>query len=171
MSPIAAILKAVKTELLALVGGDHPERVVKVTFDGQPDPVCGQWFYAVHPGRVSGISESPQYAEHSYDVDVTITRKVGATPRDRIGESLLLATSELLDRMEAVRARIHGNYTLMLNANADSGNFYHPLLFSGASSIQARGADWFFAEDANEPPSGLSITVSFHKATLGEDLR
>lgn len=138
--------------------------------DGQPMPMSGEEFFAVHPGDWRNEDVNPLSLEEVFDVSVTLTRKAGYLPTDRVGTELVTKfTLGLYARAAAVRRAIHADYNLLdaanLQINEDSGatenGFIEPLSFRSGSTPMAKGPDWFWSDDENDPPAGYAIELRF----------
>lgn len=144
----------------------------QVTADGKPDPMCGEWFVAVHPGGTSNTQRN--YLDETADCYVTITRRTGFTPQDRIGEE---AVFDLLDYASRVKALIHMEYPVMDRADAlivgtaeyaaanggavTTNGFIEPLGFRSQQYLGPKGPDWFWAEGVDDATTGLAVQLSF----------
>lgn len=142
--------------------------------DGKPKPDAGELFVAVHPGYWH--ARDIEGLEEEFGVRVTVTMRLGAVPLDRAGPS----AQDLLDAgldakcrqvMKALHLDVSGDAWLnAVNAyisadtpNAPATGFVEPLRFRDGGTSEERGAEWFWAEDAehSDPPSGLSQTMQF----------
>lgn len=171
-----ALLLATRARLRAtvLLGGlAYENGQCEIGWDGQPPPMAGQVFVAVHPGAVR--SDHDLSLRETVALDLTLSMKTGGLPVDRYGEqSVVLATTGIYARAEAIRALLHMNYTVLNDANAgqsysigasDNG-FVEPLKFLSMTPPQERGPEWFWGESefSGDAPAGLSITLSFGNA-------
>ena len=160
-----ALVSAVVTQLKSAL--TLTDSTIISSFDGQPPPFSGQIFYVVHPGAVSGGSDLR--LEESYGVDVTITQRIPYVPFDRIDDVFYHQSTGIYAKADAVKAALHMSYTVMNAANVIIGNsvngFEEPLKYQSISSPVVRGADWFFADGEANPPSGVSLVVSFGGAS------
>lgn len=154
------------------VAGVGPESV-ELMFDGRPAPRCGDWFVAVHEGewRVDeAIGAADLSLPEAFGVTVTVTRKCGVAPFDRVGTDVLAAaTKGLLAVCRRVLVCLHMSYRVTDAANAAIGTtangFFHPLVFRGASATVPQGPAWFNARGVkSNPPCGLSRALSFANA-------
>ena len=148
--------------------------VCDVTFDGQPHPGCGEWFYAVHPGSWQGQSEDADL-EEIFGVSVTVTRRIGFAPKDRWGSEVWGKTLTGLDvKLRKIIVALHHSYpvlnaadaTLYAESNTQWG-FDEPLMFLGGTPPMPKGADWFSAQDINAGKfanAGAAQTLTFGRA-------
>ncbi len=147
----------------------------EVMFGGAPKPDCGEFFVAVHPGQwVSNASES---LDEEYGVLVTVTRRVGFSPEDRMGTTggVTRAFDGLAVLVEKVRVQVHMSYVIMNAANVEAqhvdGNpsvstpingFVEPLRFRDGGRPEPKGGDWFAADpEGDDQPVGLAQTLTF----------
>lgn len=161
-----ALLFAVRNYLRTGGGGPYANAECDVRPDGAPGPIGPQVFVAVSPGGIRNSDTSPHSLDEEYEIKVTLTMKSGWLPVDNYGpEMVAKASTGLYARAEALRARIHGNYTIINNANTTIGagenGFIEPLKFSYMTPPQFKGPDWFSGEDLATPPSGLAVDLTF----------
>lgn len=165
-----AMLQGLRNALRTALSLD--ETGCQVTADGRPDPMCGEWFYAIHPGGTSNTQRN--YLDETADCSVTITRRTGFTPQDRIGEE---AVFELLDRASAVKAIVHMEYPVMDAANTlipgtaehvavnggsvTTNGFVEPLGFRSQQYLGPQGNSWFWAEGMDDAVTGLAVRLDF----------
>ena len=151
----------------------------QVTADGRPDPMCGQEFWAVHPGGTS--NRAINHLDESIDILVTLTQRIGVYPQDRIGEEAVLhAVDGLMARAEAVRALVHMTYDLLHGANRlipgtteycethggtpRVNGFVTPPMFQSMTYLGPKGREWFWAEGVADDTTGLAVQLSFTAA-------
>lgn len=148
--------------------------VCEVMFDGQPAPVCGEWFYAVHAGDWRGDSADADLQE-LIGVNVTVTRRVAFAPNDRQGLDVWAKAKVGLDAvLRKIVVAIHHKYDVMNAANvlmeadaAGSWGFDEPLLFLNGGMPAPKGPPWFAAEDAGTGKfanAGMAQTLVFGRA-------
>lgn len=161
-----ALLKGVESRLREELS-DPQGKIVGVQPDGRPPPSAGQWFYAVHPGGITGDDPNSLSHDRLYAVTVTITARMGYAPRDRRGERMTL-DQELLDRAEQVADWLHQDDGHRILANqlisgtaewadlqtpptlaTDSG-FVEPLRLLSISPVQQVPSEWFGAQDGSD---------------------
>lgn len=169
-----ALLTAVRNRLRAAItdvppGLGYETRQCEVGWDGQPPPMAGQVFVAVHPGSIT--SQSDQAMDEYYDLTVTLSMRLGQFPVDRWGErSLILSDTGLYARAEAIRALLHMNYPVQDAANAIIGaqdnGFVETIRYLGMGALREQGPDWWWAESEQqtEAPVGLSVEIRLGKA-------
>lgn len=134
--------------------------------DGQPPPMAGEEFVAVHPDDWTNTDDNPLSLDEIFGICVTLTFRVGYLPVDRTGsKGMLPLVSGWYARAGQVRALLHANYTAINNANtligATENGFIEPLSFRSGSVPQARGPDWFWSEDDRDPAAGYTIELRF----------
>ncbi|MFO0801483.1 MAG: hypothetical protein U0804_28795 [Gemmataceae bacterium] len=151
----------------------------QVTADGRPDPMCGQEFWAVHPGGASNTANN--YLDERCDLQVTLTVRTGWAAQDRIGEEAILqAVDGLMAKAERVRSLLHQEYPVMDRANAlipgtaeycelrggtpTVNGFVEPLRFQSMTYLGPKGLDWFWAEGVSDDTTGLAVQLSFTAA-------
>lgn len=165
-----AVLEGLRDALRAALHLD--KTACQVTADGRPDPMCGEWFYAVHPGGTSNTQRN--YLDESADCSVTITRRTGFSPQDRIGEE---AVFELLDRAGKVKSIVHMEYPTMDASNrlipgtakyceihggtATTNGFVEPLGFRSQQYLGPQGNSWFWAEGMDDAVTGIAVRLDF----------
>lgn len=153
--------------------------IVALGFDGEPDPVCGELFIRVHPGYWRAIT-SEGLAEE-YGVNVTVTRRLGVAPPDRLGEAVWMGTVNADESLEATVRRVvialHKDVAgdaIINAANAilgdDVNGFVEPLELQDPGQPMLKGADWFHAEGAADPPCGVAWTIGFGGATRYQNI-
>lgn len=172
---LEALCQAVKNHLQAQLELSDAE--CDLVAEGQPVPMAGQEFLGIHDGGWDGQSLD-------YDLDelcrvqVTLTRRIGEYPLDRLGADLIWkATSGLGPRLRRIITLLHKNYAVMNAANAlidaEAGTaqngFVTPLWFLGASGPQFRGPEWFYGTLREVGKDvfgmyGISRTLTFGKA-------
>jgi hypothetical protein len=157
--------------------------ICEVEFDGQPPPICGELFIAIHEGAWSG-----EYIEGRKDrigVEITITRRIAAYPVDRGKTPLLEAADALHVWIEKIAAKVHMNYNVLdmaggtcvdhvwtggksYSLTATENGFAEPLYFTGcAGKTEKKGPDWFMAdpsENVDNAPLGIARTLVFGNA-------
>lgn len=133
--------------------------------DGQPAPVCGERFVAVHPG--DWTNQSTQCLEELYGLFVTVTIRLPRVPYDRIGPEIIgKAEDGLLALCERVRAAMNMSDLMRIATNAlidgegaTVNGFIVPLQFRDGGKPQIRSGAWFHSK--KEPLAGLSQTMTF----------
>lgn len=138
----------------------------QVTADGRPDPMCGEWFVAVH--GASTTNSARNHLDERVGLSVTITRRTGFTPQDRIGEEAVL---DLFGMASWVKALIHMEYPVMDAANAlidgfnvSTNGFVEPLDFQTQQYLGPQGPSWFWSEGVDDATTGIAVTLSFGNA-------
>lgn len=171
---LRALLRGVRDTIRTTYTLD--ETGCQVTPDGKPDPVCGEWFYAVHPGGTSNAARN--YLDERADFYVTLTRRAGFSPEDRIGEEVLLDNAGILARADQLKALLHMEYPVMDAANAlipgfgvTVNGFVEPPGFLRLDYLGPKGPDWFWAEGYDPAPSGIAVQLAFGGARRIQDTR
>lgn len=154
------LLLATRDHLRVGLGLPDDPLTCEVTADGRPLPMAGEVFYAVHPG--GSANSNVQNLMETYTVYVTVTRRIGQVPYDRVGTDVLAAASDgLLALAEAARAVLHEDFALTYAATALLPAGWHgydeALVYRDTSAPTPRTGQWFQAKAATE--SGLSVTV------------
>lgn len=168
-----AMLEGLRDALRAALSLDRTG--CQVTADGRPDPMCGDWFVAVHPGGTSNSQRN--YLDEHADCYVTITRRTGFSPQDRIGEA---AVFDLLDYAGRVKALVHMGYPVMDRADAlitgtaenvaaaggtvTTNGFVEPLGFTHSQYLGPKGCDWFWGEGMSDDITGIAVQLTFSGA-------
>lgn len=157
-----ALLDATADRCMAILSltGDN----VGVQLDGQPPPFAGELYVAVHPGPVTNNDQL--CLDETYRLSVTVTRRTGYTPVDRVAaDALLKPTTGLYRTCEAMRAGLHMDYAGMNAANAAIGGaengFVQPIAYEGMSLPQPKGPDWFWADGTEDGPTGVAVQIDF----------
>lgn len=179
---LAALLQATRDKLRSSLSIENASCECQDT--GQPPPNVGPLYYAIHPLKwartdsgemVSGLDES-------YGVGVTITKRIAATPRDRVMSEFYLKSLqgfEALARM--VMVNIHQRWDLIATANATilavhtaaNNNwtpdyFVEPLRWQETDHTPTDQTPlWFWSDGDPEymaTLAGQSLTITFDQA-------
>jgi hypothetical protein len=147
--------------------------ICEIGFDGTPKPSAGEWYYAVHAGVMSSVSSDWDLGEE-YQVQVTVTRRMGVTPTDRWGIGAWLADPNggagLEARCRQIITRIHHNQIVRIAADDEidggaSGKILTPLQWLSTQPPVLRLHTWFSAPapktEYEVSPSGVSVTIVF----------
>lgn len=161
----AALLRGAQKRLRATFDDPSGKRI-GIQPTGQPPPFAGQWYIAIHPGARSNSDTNPLSLEERYDLGVTVTVRMGYAPKDRQGERVLLdAPDGILHLADRIRADLHGNYDVLIEANTligdESNGFVEPLSFQSDSVIQEKPASWVWADDDENPPTTFAVEMKF----------
>lgn len=178
---MVSLLNATKTavqSMLGLTAGIEADDVCDITDDGSPKPSSGQVFYGIVGNSFSNTYDLG--LDETYDFEIIITLRAGYSPEDRTGSELLLKpqtvnqpnTGGLWARVEALRAHLHMNDLLRIDANTNAtygiGNaangFVVPPVFLGAQYLGAKSPDWFSAEGADDAITGVAAKLTFGRA-------
>jgi hypothetical protein len=130
---------------------------------GQPPPTAGEWFHGVH--GLGFTNDATETLDELYRFIVVVTVRSGFSPVDRDNVAVL---RDLRTRAEQIRAKIHSSYDLMQLVNTRVGTsangFVEPPRFESATPPEVRGPEWFWGEGTEDPPTGISITLTFGRA-------
>ena len=187
-----ALALAIRDTLLTKVrlnGDTIDKNTCDVCFGPEPKPGCGQLFLAVHLGR--WIPESADYdLSEQYEVNVTISMKLGEVPQDMFGEEAWTKAATGLDAVaRTVITALHQNQQVRLTANdgqpysigtagSRPDGFYTTVQFTGAQAPVFRKASWFNmgeplpadADDSQAAQCGVSQTLTFGKAQRAQTI-
>lgn len=177
-----ALLLAVSAKIQTVTG--LGEKNVGVQEDGQPPAFSGELYIAVHPGEFSNAPDDDAgetALNETYSVEVTISRRAGFLPQDRVGAQVItLASTGLYARAEAIRVGLHMQYDYIIGAGANTANtligasengFIKPLKFRRCSRPLRKGPDWFGAEKSSA--GGKALVLSFdgaHRVQVLEEM-
>lgn len=137
--------------------------------NGQPPPLCGPFFVAVHEGNLSG-NQSYSDLDTQYSVSVTVTMRLRGTPYDRwVQKELYGADDTSLDnRCRKIMALIHQDtidHRIINAANVLTPppavgytvqGFVEPLRFERMDTAREVGPAWFWADPSQ--PENQQIT-------------
>lgn len=144
-------------------------------FDGQPTPICGELFVAVHP--LSWTANDTEGLDEFYDIGITITVRMSVVPSDRQTTVTPLSSifgKTMAQQLERIRALLHldsvqdqwlnrANYYIDQLGSGGSG-FVEPPRLRSVDLPQPRGAEWFSATrdvSGQVLPCGLSQQMTF----------
>lgn len=142
---------------------------------GRPPAMSGQVYVAVWEGGAENDATESRHDLHR--INVTITRRVGDTPQDRMGTDAIHKEAVGLEVLaDAVASAVHGDkdgYWIMnqannylKTANATGGTIYgftEPLRYLSMTRVEDKTGAWFHGDRAHEM-SGLAITIYFGRA-------
>ena len=141
----------------------------EVGFDGQPKPMAGQLYVAVHPASWTG-TDNDYELEEIIAVNVTVTMRLGSSPKDRWGVAVWTKQDDGLDAVcRKVIVALHMNYADVMNvANTTyittaRDGFYHPLKFRDGGLPRYVDHHWF---SAAEPESQYQVAEAGVAQTL-----
>jgi hypothetical protein len=126
----------------------------ELMFDGQPPPMAGQLFAAVHPGDWRG--QDIEGLQEVFGFMVTVTRRASYAPVDRGAVELWAKASVGL---EAICRNAANAYI-----GAGANGFVVPPRLRDGGKPQDRGPEWFWAEGEGKgklAPAGISQTLTF----------
>lgn len=145
----------------------------------EPDALAGEVFVRVLSGGSFNRSPDIAWIDERQTLLLCVTFRSGWTPPDRIGKHLITSPGTGQDAFcRAAAVALHGNYTLINNANTELGGsvngFCHPLRWSSTRGPTPRGPEWFGGEspdwDAKLAPSGVSYLLAFEEAQRVQSL-
>lgn len=174
-----ALATAVRDRLRVVLGAAVPavtSESVEIQPDGQPDPMCGEWYASVCQGDWRGDSGDWDLGER-VGVEVTVTRRLGYAPADRWGPvTWAEAGKGFYAVLRLIVANVHLSETVRIAANAElgltsggAGGFVEALRFQSGGRPERKGPDWFGAEEAVDgrrrvANAGLAQTLAFGDA-------
>lgn len=147
-----ALLQAVEARLRDVLS--DPEGKVCGVQDGpHPPPFAGQVYHAIHWAGCKGDDPNSLSTDKLHDVTVTLTWRMGYSPKDRRG-ARILASGELLEKAEFVADSLHMDYVSMNAANqlisgfgTTTSGFVEPLKLGSIGTPQPVGPEWVGASD------------------------
>jgi len=175
-----ALALAVRDTIIGAVklnGAAIDTNTCDVGFDGSAKPGCGELYISVHLGGWKAISGDNDLHE-SFDMAVTVTRRLGYAPKDRYGQEIWVKITTGLDALcRAIATLIHKSQAVRNLANtspdygigANAAGFHTPLWFTGAGAPTFRDYKWFTAKlppgtEQEAAQAGVSQTITFAKA-------
>lgn len=145
--------------------------------DGQPPPVCGQRFLAIHEGdwNILGPGTGSDYdLDETMGVQVTVTWRIHGHPFDRLGPELLYKPGEGAENLlrRIIVAIHHNQANIRLKANeriadewgSEPDGFCTTLTMGNAGRWEWKTDDWFLAEtdaDTEFRYAGIARTLTF----------
>ena len=164
---IDALLYAVR-DTVRKAGINYDHATCEVMEDGHPPPRCGNYFAAVHGGRVR--NDSVRNLDERYDFSVTLTMRV-TVPLDRVGDQQIARNIERIPlgerqgfnaKVDRLRALLNMNWqmTVLTGQNPASANdnlaswgsnatygFIEPASYRGPDGPpRLVGGEWFAAD-------------------------
>lgn len=172
---IDALLYAIRDGIRA-AGINYDAKTCEIMDDGRPPPVCGNYFAAIHDGKM--LSDGDNQLDERYSFVVTLTERV-TVPLDRVGDQMMARNIERVPlgerqgfnaKIERLRALLHMNWNFVVIRKAVSGQssnsandnlaawatgtvygFVEPMRFLGTEFPKLVGGEWFGSEpDAEE---------------------
>lgn len=167
---LSALLTAVRDHLRSEL--DIAEAECDCQLDGQPQPVFGSRYIAVHPTSwTPGDTRIDHGLDELFGVTCTITSRVSATPRDRLMGNVFLKELEGTEALaRAVAAAVHQDYDLMNAANAKIGGgdkLMQPLFWDGTQvPPRMETGSWVWSTNAAEMDliAAMVLPVRFSNA-------
>ena len=163
-------------DAIRTAGFSYGRAECEITDDGRPPPRAGNWFVAVHGGKVSPGRSNERNLYELYDFAVTLTGRV-TIALDRIGDQMIARNIPLTvndvpaaqrqgfnAKVEQLRTLLHSNWQMVVQYGQagrlyDSANdniaawcsgtvygFCEPARWRGAEVPKLVGADWMGAE-------------------------
>lgn len=133
---------------------------------GQPPPNAPELYIAVDENGVTVHGTPTDHGNHleeDYLISVTISRRLGAIPRDRRQQAYQLTRRSLSPVEQQIKQAIHAKQEVRIFANefADSmdnhtGQFQTPLFFRGRSPTEFKSAMEWSGEVGNDD-SGWAV--------------
>lgn len=182
---IDALLYAIRDGIRAAgIGYDHATCDIVEDEDGHPPPRCGNFYAAIHGGRMT--SSGDNQLNELYEFAVTLTMRVTVS-LDRAGTEQLatnLPRVPLAQRRgfyakaDQLRALLHMNwgFVVLQQQRPNSANdnlqawttgtlygFSEPMRFSGMEYPRTVGGEWF-GSDPEATDVGLKSMLSFRDA-------
>lgn len=165
------LCEAVARHLRAhMPGGPLPPEVCDVVDEGQPIPMAGQTFLGVWEQGWQAVSGNYDL-EEEFTIYVTVTRRIGEYPVDKIGPELIYRHGrQMAKTVRDVIAAVHRNQKIRAEANlldpdiGDTTNgFYTELWFKSAQALKTQGPAWFNADTTRDGYAmcGVSRTLVF----------
>jgi hypothetical protein len=134
--------------------------VCEVMPDGRPAARAGETFYAVHPSvrRNNATGRAATTLDDEVRVAVTVTRRWGQVPRDRVGTGLFCASGGFEDQIDAVRNCLSARRQAVLakaNAHLDVAGVtvygFNEAPYPGVDRTFDVGPEWFGEAPADDP--------------------
>jgi len=174
------LLEGIRERLVTgLENFSRPESSIKITVDNTIDATAGKEFINIYKSSLSNIN--PLHAittRESHSVTVGITRRLIATPMDRVGYNILTKEDKinrlkpsLLQRAGEISELVDNDYTLLGMVNTRIGTagqcFLIPLALESDSEVEWVEEDHFFnAESEGDRPEGIYMELVFSNAQL-----
>lgn len=152
---------------------------MQIMDDGHPAPKCGDWFLAIHQAGERG--DMMNALDEYFDYTLTLTAKISAVPRDRLGDAKLtsreirtLAKEKGFNaKAQQLKTFLHmnwyvigqaNNYLLELYAESQYVNgFCEPAHWEYTDQPKIVGGEWFGADDKSIN-AGLVAEIRFRDA-------
>jgi hypothetical protein len=158
-----------------------------IVLEGMPHPSAGEQFVGVWEGAWDVDprgSNRGAYLFEIYGINVTVTRRIGFSPLDRIAPEVLIKQKKGLNAAcRSILIAVHMNYLQILDiANIDIEQeqgipiegFVEPLRFQSAGRAELKGPDWFSASAELDAEGygmvGLARTMAFGGAKRNQRL-
>lgn len=178
IDPISALLIAYRDSIRTYLGlsGVAAERTVAITDDGRPHPSSGQQFYGLVPGPMSN-NTTQGYIDSYLSFGCVITLRAPIVPTDKAGDELIVKSGSegvansgglnsrswlLSEYLRTNRYSIMATANTLVGGNSSSRGFVEPAVLQGITFLGVKGADWFWAEDPDEAPSGFAVRIDWN---------
>lgn len=149
--------------------------------DGRPPPRAGNFFAAIHDGRMRCDTDNSM--DERYEFAITLTMRV-TVPLDRVGDQQMARNIERVPlgqrqgfyaKTDALRALLHMGWKIVVLRNqtpnsandniADWGTgivygFCEPMRFTGMEFPKLVGGEWF-GSDPESTEMGMKAMLSF----------
>lgn len=180
---IDALLFAVQDGIRA-AGMNYGVQECGIEDSGQPPPVCGNVYVAIHNGRTRPGEANDNNLFELYDFTVTLTMRV-TIPLDRVGDQLIARNIALVPlgqrqgfnhKVEQLRTFLHMNWRMTVlygNGAPASANdnliawgtgtvygFCEPARYQGVEGPRLVGGEHFHA-DPDSDDVGLTADLQF----------
>lgn len=167
---LSALLQATRDHLRSKL--DIAPKECDCQPDGQPQPMFGSRYIAVHPTAwTPGDTQIDHGLDELFGVTCTITIRTPPVARDRLmGEKFLKSLTGIEAAARAVAVAVHQNYDLMNDANAKIGGDHkliQPLFWDGTQvPSRMETGSWVWSDNATEMDliAALVLPVRFSNA-------
>lgn len=176
-----AILETIATILIEKFPNDWNDDNCQPRSSGDPPPMMGDRFAAVHMTSISGNGYQENATIETYNFAITVTKRIHAVPESKITRSVYLGTlqeiSPMINRIIhvisnrwSITNRINDALTVdpFLSSYATPSAFISPPVFlSRTPTPVVRDEDWFHGthgpklRDLQDGHVGLSLTATF----------
>lgn len=175
---IDALLFAVRDTLRA-AGFGWDKATCDLQADGHPPAFSGSWYLSIHGGQSRGTMRN---ARDEYTGFVlSLTRRVDAVPRDRLGDQLLcnrLSRTLAIEtgfnsRAQQIATFLDSNWAVIATANQylvemyaasyQVNGFCEPAMWESTEDVKLVGGEWFSAEP-EAADTGIVCEIRFKDA-------
>jgi hypothetical protein len=139
---------------------------------GRPPASAGQTYVSVKFGGYQTVSVTPECDDRQFGVAVILTWKLAYAPQDRQGRQITQeGDAHLLDLADRVAGWLVGNWDVVTLANgfitgagATTDGFFETFDKAVCGEVEEKSAEWVGAEDAENPPTVLGMTITLSGA-------